>query len=90
MTTGWKGVLFGVCVLGMVSASACNADRSPPSAGGAGGLPNGSGGSGTDSMGGLGGAAFEEARRRQQDVLSSTIVLGCAAALIFAGKALPF
>ena len=35
-------------------------------------------------------AAFEQARQRQQDALSSAIVLGCAAALIFAGKVLPF
>ena len=34
--------------------------------------------------------AIEEARQRQADILSSGIVLGCGAALIFAGKALPF
>jgi hypothetical protein len=35
-------------------------------------------------------AAYDEALRRQRDALSSAIVLGCAAALIFAGKVLPF
>lgn len=35
-------------------------------------------------------SALVEARQRQTDVLSSAIVLGCASALILAGKALPF
>ena len=34
--------------------------------------------------------AYEQARQRQLDVLSNVIVLGCGAALILAGKALPF
>ena len=34
--------------------------------------------------------AYLEARQRQLDVLSSVIVLGCGAALILAGQALPF
>lgn len=34
--------------------------------------------------------AYREARQRQVDLMSSTIVLGCGAALILAGKALPF
>lgn len=34
--------------------------------------------------------AYTEARQRQADVLSSAIVIGCGAALILAGKALPF
>ena len=33
--------------------------------------------------------AYAEARQRQADLLSSAIVLGCGAALIFAGRALP-
>jgi hypothetical protein len=32
---------------------------------------------------------YEIARRRQIDLASSVIVLGCAAALIFAGQPLP-
>lgn len=35
-------------------------------------------------------SAILEARQRQADMLSSAIVLGCAMALILAGKALPF
>ena len=34
--------------------------------------------------------AYAEARQRQADLLSSAIVLGCGAALILAGNALPF
>ncbi|EAQ28673.1 hypothetical protein NAP1_13778 [Erythrobacter sp. NAP1] len=34
--------------------------------------------------------ALAEARRRQAEALSSVIVLGCGAALILAGQALPF
>ncbi|WP_267901806.1 hypothetical protein [Erythrobacter insulae] len=34
-------------------------------------------------------AAFETARARQFDMMRSIIVLGCGAALIFAGQPLP-
>jgi len=34
-------------------------------------------------------AAYQQARERQIEALSSTIVLGCGIALILAGRALP-